>query len=101
MSDYLDTIDQLFKYSINKFSDPVEGWPEEKIKRRSYEQSFSERILLECYDNITMDPRDLIFERVLYYDYVLGRLDQGSLMEESFKCAARVCRLLLNFLETI
>lgn len=98
---YLDTITSLFNYAIKRFPQPQFGWNDKKIKFRSYEQSFSEQLILDCYDNITTNPKDVIFGKYMYYDYILSQLDDRSLMKEVYECASRTCNILLSYLETV
>lgn len=98
MTNYFDVIERLFSYCRTRFPDPEEGWSEEKINTRSYEQIFSEILILDCLEDVTREPYDVIFDKAMYYEYVLGRLEPTSLMIDAYKCAMRTSHILLSFL---
>lgn len=98
MRNYIDIINELISYCQKRFPDPVEGWSEKRIITRSYEQIFYELLILDCLDDVTRDPSDVIFGKAIYYEYILGHLEPASLMIDAYKCAARTSHILLSFL---
>lgn len=98
-----ERITKLYSYVLKRFPDPTYKACDDKIFRKSEEQIIAFDVIEDCFNNISRDPEDVIFDKSLYYEACLRQLKKEKPFDGNkiyfADNAIKVLRILIDYLQ--